>query len=464
MRAKYTWLIVLLVLVDFAYSFYQHFHTHFDGDMASFILRTDRWRQLYSDPFGFNVIFGNQSYPDPNRFFSHWAMSSYFRLMPFLLQRFMTPLNSIYFSCAIIKTLTQGLLIFLLSALISGRNIRTPQFWRVALFVTPLFQTFGYNGHMGIIDQSISYFFFYAFPFAFLFLFYSIIYFSKKKLATFKILILFVLCIVLPYSGPLISGIIIIANPLILFIIYTKGKLKTKTISPQPLKWISIILCLQFLLAGLSLYIGMHNSINEIDPTPLIERFRRLPLGIFYLLTQKLGLPLLVLIVIFGLVFIRNKYNSAEGKVILKVSTFLLTFSVCYIFLLPFGGYRSYRPNILRFDTFMPITFILITLFGMICYYLSNVLQPKPLKSFIVIFTLIAVVYSNSDRSTFKDYYCERTALENISNSPEQIVKINSDCTIMAWNKIADPDLSTEPACLLYYFRITKEKKLYFQE
>lgn len=35
-------------------------------------------------------------------------------------------------------------------------------------------------------------------------------------------------------------------------------------------------------------------------------------------------------------------------------------FSLFYILLLPLGGYRDYRPNVLRHDTILPITLSLI--------------------------------------------------------------------------------------------------------
>ena len=167
MRHRYIHLILLLLLLgDTTYSFLQHYHEPLDGDMSGIVLPSEVFHPLMEDPFGFNVLFRDHEYKDPNRFFAHWFMSKYFKSIPFLLQFAVDPITSIYLASAIMKILIQVLIIFMLASLISGsKNIFNREFIIAAFLVAPLIQVTGYYYlDMGIIDRSITYAMFYALP------------------------------------------------------------------------------------------------------------------------------------------------------------------------------------------------------------------------------------------------------------------------------------------------------------
>jgi hypothetical protein len=186
---KYFWVIILLlILADSFYSFNQFYHTKLDGDLARGLVPEDNFKQILTDPFGYNIIVNNKSYGGTNRFFIHWTGYKYFRTVPFLLQKFVSPVDSIYLSCAIAKLFIQMLLVFLISLYASLSNSFN---WKGCLFVSfliiPLFQTNGYNSYMGVIDKSISYSFSYALPIACLLFYFLPFYFVSVKGYSFRL-------------------------------------------------------------------------------------------------------------------------------------------------------------------------------------------------------------------------------------------------------------------------------------
>jgi len=144
-----------------------------DGDMAESILPAKGYEKIFQDPFGISVITENACYPNPNRFFAQWAYAKYFQHAPFVLQQFVSPIESIYYCSAIVKILIQILLLITAGFYITGnRKFLCLEFLLAIVLIIPFFQTNGYRSYMGIIDPSITYTFSYALPCALLLLFY----------------------------------------------------------------------------------------------------------------------------------------------------------------------------------------------------------------------------------------------------------------------------------------------------
>ena len=205
-------ILLIILLLDLGYSFYQHYHMPLGGDMAGIIKPTPTkgYYQVLNDPIGLDVLLNKKIHFNPNRFFAHWSASTYFLNIPILLQKAVEPIDSIYLSCAIVKIIVQILIIYLLATYISNTgNIFKPDFLIAATLITPLFQTSGYCRYLGIIDQSVIYTFFYAFSLGLLLLFFlpffKAIYYGKKPIFNLVINILLALfIIVLSFNGPLV--------------------------------------------------------------------------------------------------------------------------------------------------------------------------------------------------------------------------------------------------------------------
>ena len=138
-------ILLFLVVLDFAYSFLQHYSQPLDGDMSWHIVPAEVLKPVLKSPLGLDVLLNNQSYPNPNRFFCHWSMKWYYRTIPGYLQSFVSPIDSLYLSGAILKICIQIGLVYLLGLFISGTfRVQKLDFILAVFVVVPLFQTNGY--------------------------------------------------------------------------------------------------------------------------------------------------------------------------------------------------------------------------------------------------------------------------------------------------------------------------------
>lgn len=461
--------IPLLLLLDLIYSFAQHYHTALDGDMAAIILPASFYQPVLNDPFGISILLDGEKYGGAGRFFCHWSMSVYFKNVPLYLQRFFNPIDSVYFSAALIKTAIQILLIWLLSAYISRTtNLRNVRFLLAALLVTPFFQTHGYSLYMGIIEKSPTYTFFYPLPLALLLLFFLPFYLRLLNEKT-KIwyLLLFLLAIILPFSGPLIPAVVLMVCPVFLFF-YWKinekvGLDKTNCHVPVfPKPAIAAIVTL-LVLSTYSFYISRFNVENNVSSVPILERYMALIVGVYKQLTQKIGLPLLLATILFNYWLINKKREIGNERIKLILKCVGL-FSVAYLLLLPLGGHRIYRAYIVRHDSMMPVTLSMIYMFGVSSFYLIENIYQKYKVKYLAGIAVVLFIFTIADSPNFDHNSCEKRALQKLVNSDQEIILLEEDCPVMAWGKINDPNKSWLNVQLLKHWQVVKGNKLYYQE
>ena len=481
MKKKISRFLLILLLADTIYSFFQFYHTPLYGDIAEIVLPKpgNRYYQILHDPFGLNVLLRNEIYLNPNRFFANWSVSTYFKNIPFVLQKFVKPIESVYLSCAIAKIIFQILIIYLLSVYIGkSKNILRSDFIIAASLITPLFQTYGFNRYMGIIDHSVIYSFFYALPMGLLLLFllpfYNTFYYNSKLRMNYLIKSLwFLLMVVLTLSGPLIPGVVLILCTLVLLNMGMKNFKQMEVGSIFKRIWFSIkkmrkIVLFYFIgisiLSIYSLYIGKNNTSNYYVSSTLIQQYSKLYHGILNLSIEKSVFPLFLLIIAISvnMILIRKNYKSDEGNKILKLIRWIGIFSIIYILLLPLGGFRIYRPYIIRYDTIMPITIGIIFAFGSTSFYVIKNITGRHKKIYLPFVLIFLMFFTIIDGNKIKDYECEKKAIETIAQSTDKIVRLDSDCPVMEWHKIYDYKQSEYNAELFYYWNITKEKKYYF--
>ena len=331
---------------------------------------------------------------------------------------------------------------------------------------------------MGIITSSITYTFFYALPMAFLLLlfipfFKRSFYEEKKELNILTIVLLLLIAIIVSFSGPLTPPTIIIVSAL-LFISKWWNNFSRSTSSGVKMKLLDAIkqipvyyfLFLMPLMsvALYSFYVGTFNSINAESHVMLFERYSRLPAGIFEALTNKIGFPILLLLIAINRCLIKWYYNNLEGKRILNLMKWTTIFIVIYIVLLPLGGYRSYRPNTIRCDTIIPITISLFLIYGLSTLFLIKNIVNKNRKWYVTLIIATSVIFTIADGPEFDKNSCERDALRSIASSPDKIIYLQNDCTVIDWQKITDPKNSELKCRLLKYWGVIKEDKLYYQK
>jgi len=477
-RIVYFFLLILF-LTDLGFSFFQHFSQPLDGDMAWVIVPSNDVQQVLDNPLGLKAIFSNQNYIDPNRFFSHWIMREYFLTTPTFLQNFVSPIDSVYLACAIAKVIIQALLVFLLSYIISGTgNIFKLDFILSAVLVTPFFQINGFRSYMGIIDPATTYNFFYALPSALLLVYLMPLinhFYHKRKFPGSVVLrfIWILFSVVICLSGPLNPGIILILS-LILVVCYlkrqlSKGKNRVSVNSLLPICKQFSSGYLFFLLPAIlfsiySLFLGRYNSLTLASQIHLGDMYLKIPQGLYNILTQKLGFPLLLMAVALNAIIIKKSFPVQHGNKILTALKYIGFFSIIYIMLLPLGGYRSYRADILRYDTIMPITLSLIFIFGASALFILKSMSRRQRLYYLPFIIGMLFIYTNADRLERYNNLCERNSLELIASSKNDTIRISNSCTVLSWEKITKPEDSDLNANWLQILNITKSKKLYYSE
>lgn len=454
----------LLILIGLIYSFFQHYTEPLDGDLVGVVLPTEPYQQVLEAPLGFSAVFGGERYAATNRYFIHQTMYLYFNSVPTVLQKITDPVSSIYASAAVFKILLQIFLLWLFyrySTLVVNLKME----WLLAvLLLIPLFQHSSYNGYIGLISGSITYTFFYTLPLALLlwfFLPYFKIFISKEKtLLRFEIWTLPIIIfgiIYLPFSGPLIAPLILLLSPgIIIGLILKKKRLTAFAFNIR-----LIVLFLFVILAFYSFYLGTFNLENG-QAISVLKRYQLLPYGLFYQFTNRPALPILLIFMIGNLWWIRRKEQTPTTSQILNLYKWMFFFSMIYILILPLGGYREYRPYILRMDTLMPINFGLFILYGIGTLFLLEKIKGKEKKIYVGALCIFSLIFLNANRSNFNKNICERRALEKIATAKEKIIPIENNCKILSWDVIVDPEKSRSNAQLLKRWNVTDSIRLYY--
>jgi len=467
---------LVFIVVDSIFSFRQFSDLSLDGDLSNGTVPCVSYSKILHNPLGTSAIFKHERYAATNRFFLHWSGFLYYNKIPLLLQSMgVDPINSVYMTCAIFKLFTQLFIIFILSLFVKQlSSLNNSMIPFVSVVLMSLFQTNGYEEQMGIIDKSASYVIAYGFPtLTFLFFLYPYVYYyANKKVVGNRLItlsLLLVLGYIIPFNGSLNCGLVSVF--LFIFLItvlynqYKRHKLRCISESIQYFKNIPLQLLLPLIVIGFfslySFYLGTFNAENDWATIPLHERFRRLPIGLYNILTLRPGFPIIIIISILNTFFVLVKASNETKTKLKSILKSLALFSLVYLLLLPFGGYRTYREYIIRFDTFIPVT---------LCFFLyfaySSVLAIQTANNWtkvIFVSTVFASVVFFTITDSDRNYQntCEKHELQILSQSNSEKVDLNCDCSVFGWGTFSDYKNSYESAVMLNRWHITKRVVLY---
>jgi hypothetical protein len=467
-------LLVAFVLINLGLAFFRNYHLRLDGDIAPIVLPRADYAQVLRDPFGWAALTKQQLYAGPNRFFAHIAMYLYWRNVPLLLQAFMSPIASLYTAQALFNTSVQALLLYVMGWYATGtRRLGNRRLWLAMALMIPFFQTTGYNQQMAIMDNEVTYNFFYALPLLMLLvllwpLYRAVSQGQPVRLSALQLVAMLLLAVVLAFNGPIITGMVLV---LLLGVgLHTARQRWRWPIGQwlQGLPWRPALLWGWFgALCVYSLYIGHYNSENITTMSVSVaERYQRVPYGIFYILTNRLGLPLLVLGCLANLWLVRRLLPAtAENRRLGPMLGWLGLFAIVYALLLPLGGYRPYRPYILHHDCIVPITVGFVIFYGLSAGRLLAQLRGLQLRYYVVAMAAMAAIYLNADRRLYKygDKIREYEALQLLAqpNAPA-VVELPHHCTVVSWDPITDPISSLTNAEMLHYWHVTNGLKMYY--
>ena len=468
--------LLLFILLALWHSFRQFSVMKLDGDIAESVLPYAGVQKTFDDPTGIKTIINNDPHSGPNRFFSHYFLHKTFREIPLLLQNFCDPIESVYYTAAIAKLAMLIMLVFLLAVIITGGcRIASLKFLITTIILLPL------PHGIGIIDKSVSYSFFYAFPLVFLLLYYIPIFFNLLHDKTIKmnwilIVLWSIFAVISCFSGPLNSPVILITNAILFFYLFHQHwqTNNDKSLYQKTLHAIKTIRRRYYLflipisvIALYSTFLGTYTNVYPDLQSSVKNLYLLLPEGIWKILTTtgSYSIMLLLLILNYFMVILPYK-NEPQSKKILGLYRFLIAFSSFYILLLPFGGYRPYRPLLLRHDTILPVTILLIiTVVYTFLFVLKHLKTEKrhyylkPVYLAIVLLFFIFFAGRNMVR-TFND--CEKSSLYAISQSKEDVVVLYNDCSVIGWEPVYQPEETKNYAELMYLWNMTNRVKLYY--
>lgn len=450
-RKTFILLFALFLLSDLAISYRRYASLNLDGDLVPIVLPSQWYSQVLKDPLGWKVLTEGEKYAATNRFWAHKSMDFWFNDFHKLYSYFWTDkIACLYSLQGLFDVLVHIALLFLLSMYVCGHG----RFWRydfllVACIISPFFMTYGFNEIIGLVLNSVTYSFFYSLPAALFLLFFLPYYLAfyhnesiKQHFGWAKKLIWLFLALYLSFSGVILQPITLMVCGAILFnrwrILLPQKKLLDNSLSQMiqtcfKMEYEYSFYLLLFIFFSLySFFIGTFNLENG-TPIPFVERYERLLKGIWVHWTYKTAYwYVAILLIINGLGIIYVNKNYKNNKYFSFFLWGLLIISI-YILLLPFGGYRPYRPNILRFDTILPMNIFLVWLIAFSSNYLLKNVNFNAKVIYLIPLLIILGVFYKVDDIRADEYYCQNDRLHRLQIETQEPIILNKDCYVLAW-------------------------------
>lgn len=470
--------ILLFVLASLVFTFYFQFMNPVDGDLVLMIYPHRIYEAVLNDPFGFKIVFQKIRYCGASGYLGFMRLVQYYRSVPLLLKNFMSPLSSVYAATALFVVFVHALFLYVYAYFITGkRNIFNRYFLLALALVAPLFQMGGYGWVMAIVDPMLIVTFGYSFinlltVMFFLPFFNAGFHGREPKFSIGMWAWLFLLGAYIALNGPLAGPLLCLLYGFMLLNMML-GSIRR---SNEPsiirrfflsFKAISLpcwALCMFILaLALFGEWLGGFNLESDAKQIPLADRYAKLPAGIWEYYSNKGVFLLVTMIVVNSVILFRHRHEK-KSRQILTLLVYILLFSTLYTLALPLGGYRFYRPNIIRRDLYEPVSILLVLYFGLSAFHVWRNIAPRYkllYRAFIVVPLLhfVSVTFNGAP-----DNSCEKTAIMKIAASPERIVPLDEQCTIMAWTKVTDTTENREVIGMLRVWGVLKEEKRYYQK
>lgn len=470
---------IFFIAVNLIISFEQYYTNGLDGDVVRVNQPDESFLKTFEDPLGIRATIYHESYGGAGRWFCYFAEYHLFHEGFYFINYFADDkIESLFLAPAIFQWLCQWILILVLAFYVNIQ--RKVSWWNIlfsAALIIPFFQ-FGYCLiNVGIINHSITYTIFYAFPVTMLLIFFypffRKLYYENTNFSKsiFQITAIILLALLIVFSSPLIAPLGIIFGGILLLLFFLRSgnsvdatdsnniysRIKKIPVTVRILIPVFMLLCLY------DFYVGRFNSENETGP-PLAQRYLSMLNGIpDYLI--NFGLPYCFGLLILVYFFVRKYFH---GTLKTKKFNFLKLLSlgvILFLFLLPFGGYRSYRPHIWSSDLTMPLTLFLIITIVSGALYLLHQLSKLSRSVFAFLFFTTLFIYWLQNFPVKNSRMEQQQMLEILSQQKnDDPVCLHYSSPLLAWNKIESPASSYLVSDFLYSLGITQKKILFYQK
>lgn len=194
---------------------------------------------------------------------------------------------------------------------------------------------------------------------------------------------------------------------------------------------------------------------------PLLQRYLLLPKGIWSQISHSPGYPILIIMIALN-VYLLKKHSHPDRDKMIKILQWMGIFFILYILFLPFGGYRPYRPRIIRYDTIMPLTMMLIFYFTASAYAILTFLKGTKRRNYGILLVAVLLIFAIADLEGFNRNECERAALQKMAASTERVVELPKDCYVLDWENNFDYRETQREAELILFWNITSELTYFY--
>lgn len=466
-------LLLVFILADLGYSFWQYLNFPIDEDLARIVVPDVYYQRVLEEPLGLSVWKEGEGYQATNRFVAHYTAWAYFRVCPKALQTIFSPIDSLYWSAALFKMLVHLLLITQLSryglSILRAGSIE--KLAGLAIFL-PFFQTMGYQNVFGIIDTSVTYTLFYAWPMALLLVFYWPFYrhwakLPRRRMHPVRFLFSLGLAFLLPFSSPLVAPIMLLIASFYFFaqarFLATYGfrqKAWSELIARE--RGTLVIFIFSGLVASYAFLLGTYNTENMVVNTmDISSRYGLMVQGFWHHFSNKLAYPLLLGLLLTNYIILRKKPADYSLSILRKIAPWFLVGIALYLVLLPLGGYRPYRPEIVRRDTLLPVLLSLLLWLAWTSLIAVRQLRGDSRKGYLAILISLLFVFTIADGPNAELNSCERKGLEFLAQATESPTTLPVDCPVLAWAPYGEASHSKWNAYFLYQLGITRRIVLY---
>ncbi len=460
------------------FTFSEYYQTSIDGDVLPVVFPMESHSQILHDPFGLDALLKGDRYSGAGRWFCHAVVYSLFHEgYSFITTLVADRIKALFLTASIFQWINHWMMTCIIALY---ANISHKSSWKRFLFgcvlTIPFFQyNHGYY-NAAIIDHSVTYTAFYAFPLSLLLLFFypffrSLFFPNPLFLSNISLFGIIFLGICVAFSGPLIPVIGIMVSGILLLLYYQKAInnesfFEIASLSSRIKNIPSLVkgMLIPFIIiCAYDFYIGRFN-IENVTTVTIAERYQLMLKGLIPYFFHY-GLPYFYAFLIINFYFFKKFFPVQFNTRSFGILKLLALTVLIYIILVPLGGYRVYRPAILRYDVTMPLTLLLVITIVSGTSLLMDKLQGQALAAYSGIsLVLLAVLwYQNLPINNSRKEQESMLRILSRANT-DSVIVLPYSANFFSWEKISTPEKSYYVRQMLYDWGITKKPVVFYQK
>ncbi|MGI9192718.1 MAG: hypothetical protein ACR2IL_11410 [Chitinophagaceae bacterium] len=431
-----TSILATLLGVHLVLSALHYYHLPIDGDYPRIGLPFRWYEEVMADPWGWLAVRDGKTYAGAGRYFCHAANYTWFHgVYAFIHSLITDPVKSVYLTTASAAMLVHVLFLWVVQGYtLVQKNPGWLTRVLLLLFSSVFIQYNQLYESIGLIDRSPSYIFFYGLPLMLMALYFMPLYRAYRWQKPVSIVWTTLACL---FALPLALSSVLVQP--IYFVACAVGALAW--FHPKAATWrhfltsrrVYIPLAVFLLCCLYAFYVARFNS-EKNTSVALLERYALLFKGIWILVTRNFIWTLLLVAIALNTYLLKFLTPTLQQKIRYRGLVVLL-FAVLYLGLLPLGGYRSYRPYIVRYDVLIPVTLAaLYYLFNSSMSLLAHIAMPLKKHYAIGMGILMSVLFLANINLEPKAHEEQKQVFLHLMQQRDTLVPMPVHCNVGTWS------------------------------